>query len=189
MKTLIAGLDASLTGTALLILGAKTDKIFYKRTFVNKLTGPNRLAYLKHEILSALHYYKPELEAVFLEDYGFSFRGNDFMLAELGGILRLGITELEIPLYVIAPACLKLFVTGKGNSKKNIMLERVFRKYNIGSETLKDDNQVDAYALAKLGMCYLNWKNNKEKLQKKQVDSFKKIGEVLKLDKTKIKSI
>jgi Holliday junction resolvasome RuvABC endonuclease subunit len=189
VKTLIAGLDASLTGTALLVLGANTDKIFYKRTFANNLTGPTRLAYLKHEILLALQYYRLELKAVFLEDYGFSFRGHDFKLAELGGILRLGIAELEIPLYVIAPACLKLFVTGKGNSKKDIMLEQVFRKYHVGSETLKDDNQVDAYALAKLGMCYLNWKNKKEKLQQKQMASFKKIGEALEIDKTKIKSI
>ena len=39
----------------------------------------------------------------------------------------------------------------------------MFRKYGIGSEILKDDNQVDAYGLAKMGASYLKFDNKIDK--------------------------
>jgi Holliday junction resolvasome RuvABC endonuclease subunit len=119
---------------------------------------------------------KANVDPIFIEGYGFSFRGMDFTLAELGGIIRLSLLEcVDQSFYNVPPTSLKLFITGKGNSAKNIMLEQVYRRYKLGSEILKDDNQVDAYALARFGAEYMNWKEGKSDLPKRIVESFKKI--------------
>jgi crossover junction endodeoxyribonuclease RuvC len=170
------------------IIDAKTKELLKVHTFRNTLVGTTRLAYLKTEILSMIDNYGQKVEPIFIEGYGFSFRGCDFKLAELGGILRLGINEnLELPFYEVPPTTLKLFVTGKGNSPKNVMLEQVFRRFKIGSEILKDDNQVDAYALARFGAAYLSWKAYPKDYMgsKKEVESFKKLPEPQTLDKEK----
>jgi crossover junction endodeoxyribonuclease RuvC len=184
----VVGLDASLTGSGLVVLDDQTSKIIYVNTFRNKLDGTTRLAYLKTEICSVLQEYASKKYPVFIEGYGFSFRGCDFKLAELGGILRLAINEnLGMEYQEIPPTTLKMFVTGKGNAPKNVMLEQVFRRFNIGSEVLKDDNQVDAYALAKFGIAFNFWKKypNDYKGTKKEIESFKKVPEPCCLDKSK----
>jgi len=146
-----------------------------------------RLAYLRTEIISNIYSLKEkcDVDPVFIEGYGFSFRGMDFTLAELGGVIRLSLLEcVNQTYYNVPPTSLKLFVTGKGNSAKNIMLEQVYRRYNLGSEILKDDNQVDAYALARFGAEYMNWKEGKSDPPKKIVESFKKIKGCVNIDCT-----
>jgi crossover junction endodeoxyribonuclease RuvC len=184
----IVGLDASLTGSGLVVLDNKTSNIVYVNTFRNKLDGTTRLAYLKTEICSVIQEYASKKYPVFIEGYAFSFRGCDFKLAELGGILRLAINEnLGMEYQEIPPTTLKMFITGKGNAAKNIMLEQVFRKFHIGSEVLKDDNQVDAYALAKFGIAFNSWKKYPNDYQgtKKEIESFQKVPEPCYLDKSK----
>lgn len=176
--TTVIGLDASLTGSALVVLDQRTAQILYVNTFSNDLEGTTRLAYLKTEILSEISNFGKDDVPIFIEGYGFSFRGCDFKLAELGGVLRLGINEsLERTFIEVPPTTLKMFITGKGNAAKNIMLEQVYRKYKVGSEVLKDDNQVDAYALARFGIAFCAWSANPKKFKgtQKELESFKKI--------------
>jgi Holliday junction resolvasome RuvABC endonuclease subunit len=184
----VIGLDPSLTGSALAVLNQKTAKVEYINTFKNKLDSTTRLAYLKTEIISVISEFGKGPNPIFIEGYGFSFRGRDFQLAELGGILRLSINEcLSKPYIEVPPMTLKLFITGKGNSNKNIMLEQVFRKYHMGSENLTDDNQVDAYALARFGIAYLSWSKypNDYTGTQKEIQAFKKIAEPVVLDTAK----
>jgi crossover junction endodeoxyribonuclease RuvC len=176
---LIIGLDLSLTGTGIAVLNCKTGQLYGEpRTLKNDLRGMTRLAYLRTEIISTIYNLKEQhtIAAVFIEGYGFSFRGMDFSLAELGGAVRLALLEYaNQPYFDVPPTSLKLFITGKGNSAKNIMLEQVYRKYNIGSEILIDDNQVDAFALAQYGLAYLCWAKTGKAANKKLAESFKKI--------------
>lgn len=176
---LVVGLDLSLTGSAIAVIDRATCDLYRPpRTLRNKLTDMTRLAYLRTEIISEIYSLREtaQVDPVFIEGYGFSFRGMDFTLAELGGVIRLSLLEcLSLGYYNVPPTSLKLFVTGKGVAPKNIMLEQVYRKYNLGSEVLKDDNQVDAYALARFGAEYMNWTEGKADLPKKIVESFKKI--------------
>ena len=129
--------------------------------------------------MSVLYNLKEEKHTilpVFIEGYGFAFRGTEFLLAELGGVVRLALLEnLSQPYYDVPPTSKKLFITGKGNSPKNIMLEQTYKKFGIGSEVLKDDNQVDAFGLAQFGIAYLAWLAGEITVDKKQQDSFKKI--------------
>jgi hypothetical protein len=69
-------------------------------------------------------------------------------LGELGGVTRLALYNLKIPYVLVPPATLKKFITGKGNSPKNIMLKEIFKRFAMDFD---DDNVADAYSLAQLG--------------------------------------
>jgi len=174
----ILGLDPSLTGTAACLLDPDGSTLVHVTTVATKkLRGIPRLLEIENHVDALIQEYKPT--AAFIEGYGFGARGRAvFNLGELGGILRRLLFILEVPYYDVPPTTLKKFITGKGNSNKNIMLEQVFRRYGIGSETLTDDNQVDAYGLAKLGHAFIL---NPPDLTKLQVESLKGVGECVKL--------
>ena len=62
-------------------------------------------------------------------------RGNFMTLAE----------EYEKPFYIYSPGTLKKIVTGKGNSSKKKVMERISSYYD---KEIKDDNEADAIGLA-----------------------------------------
>ena len=62
------------------------------------------------------------------------------------------------------------------------MLEQTFRKFGLGSDTLTDNNQVDAFCLAKMGIALLLYLNG-EKASKQIADILKKIGNKCTLEK------
>lgn len=147
-----AGIDQSLTGTAVCILDFSSSKkfnILSVETIVTKPTMPHlkRLKYIVDEVYNRLE--KSKLDLISIEGYSFGSKGRAvFDLAELGGLLRMMIAKTYNGYFEIPPTSLKKYVTGKGNAKKEIMLEKVYRKFGIGSETLTDNNQIDAFSLA-----------------------------------------
>lgn len=174
----ILGLDPSLTGTAGCVLAPDGDTIVHVETVAtDKLRGIPRLLEIERHVADWLERYKPH--AVFIEGYGFGARGRAvFNLGELGGILRRLLFISAVPYYDVPPTTLKKFITGKGNSNKNILLEQTFRRYGIGSETLTDDNQVDAFGLAKIGHAAVSYTDG---LAKYQLEALKGIGECIRL--------
>lgn len=107
------------------------------------------------EICALITHYDPDL--IVIEGYGF---GNAFTLAtlvELGSIIRVGIRNHagagSTPIVSIAPTCLKKFVTGKGNAKKDMMLLEIFKRWGLEA---KDDNEADAVGLALMGQALLD---------------------------------
>lgn len=183
MSRAVVGIDPSLTGTAICVLDSKTRDIGAVGTFsVPKgITGVRRLNWLNKELYRTLAPWKP-FEA-FIEGYSFMSKGRGvFGLAELGGVFRLMLAAKYGGYYEVPPTSLKKFVTGKGNSKKQVMLERTFRKFGIGSDTLSDDNQVDAFGLAMFGLCYLTWYHDANaQFDKYEKESFKGIADKCKL--------
>jgi len=174
MTNIIAAVDPSLTGTAICILEADTYGLIYLTTFkVPKDTiGVTRLAWLSKQVNATLKAHSPK--EVFIEGYSFMSKGRSiFNLGELGGIFRLLLAKKWGGYYEIAPTSLKKFITGKGNSKKQIMLEQTYRKYGLGSETLKDDNQVDAYGLARFGASFLKWDQGDDTFAKYEIEALK----------------
>ena len=174
MSQIIAAIDPSLVGTAVCILDADTDKIIELLTFkVPKDTdGIARLNWLAKKLTSTLKTHNPK--EIFIEGYSFMSKGRSiFNLGELGGVFRLILAKNWGGYYEIPPTSLKKFVTGKGNAKKQIMLEQTFRKYGLGSETLKDDNQVDAYGLARFGAAFLRWDHGNDNFAKYEIAALK----------------
>lgn len=147
-----AGIDQSLTGTAVCILdfsSLKKFNILHVETIVTKPTMPHlkRLRHIVDSVYKSLE--KSKLDAISIEGYSFGSKGRAvFDLAELGGLLRMMIAETYGGYHEVAPTVLKKYITGKGSAKKEVMLEQVFRKFGIGSEILTDNNQIDAFSLA-----------------------------------------
>ena len=186
----IAGLDLSLTGTAFCALDLypeTTDEdslLEYVTTIVTKdMRGLERMLFIEDTLKTYLERYAIDL--VFLEGFSFGSRGRAvFDTGGLGWIIRrlLG-SELKIAFYEIPPTTLKLFVTGKGNSGKPVMLEKTYRRWKIGSEILKDDNMVDAFGLCKLGESFLQWQDKgDEGFTKKELQVFNGIRGKIELE-------
>ena len=178
MPKTIAAIDPSLVGTAVCILDADTYGVLALSTFnVPKDTmGVARLSWLAKKLNSTLRQHAPT--EVFIEGYSFMSKGRSiFNLGELGGIYRLMLARKWGGYYEIPPTSLKKFITGKGNSKKQIMLEQTYRKYGLGSETLKNDNEVDAYGLARFGAAFLKWDQGDDTFAKYEIEALKGLKE------------
>lgn len=109
------------------------------------LTGPARLEWLFNQIATLLEADKPALVAI--EGYAHGAKFKAHALGEVGGMARLLLWKLGIPFVEIQPTQLKQFTTGYGGSSKPQMRKAIAAKWGID---IRDNNQVDAYALAQL---------------------------------------
>lgn len=89
---------------------------------------------------------------VAIEGYSFQSRIVNHALVELAVTVRVRLHEMAASVIEVPPATLKKFVTGRGNSKKQDMLLGIYKRW--GRE-FRDDNEADAYALARVGQAYL----------------------------------
>lgn len=175
------GIDPSLTGTGVCVLYIGENTPRYVTTVLTKgLTGVERLIKIRDAVLTILTNtsLKATIVNVCIEGYGFGCRGNSiFNLGELGGILRVLLYEEGYGYINVPPTSLKKFITKSGNAKKEVMLEQVFRRWGVGSEVLRDDDQVDAFSLAKFGEVYHRWRNGKAICTQAEVQAFSKVME------------
>lgn len=171
----IAGLDLSLVGTAVCVPDIETNDLNISTlTQEGKLKGPARLIAIRDCIMKQL--LDHNVTSCFVEGFSFASKGRSvFDIGGLGWIVKVALLENGFSYYDVPPTTLKLFVTSKGNSPKNVMLEKTFRKYGFGSDVLKDDNQVDAFGLAKLGEAYLRWINGDTNFKEYEVRAFAKV--------------
>jgi Holliday junction resolvasome RuvABC endonuclease subunit len=173
---MIVGIDPSLVGTGVCILD-NTKQMVHIETISTKLDGVTRLIGIQNALHTSLLKFlsKSMSFTIFIEGYAFMAKGRSvFNLGELGGILRVYLAKTWGGYYEVPPTSLKKFVCSKGNAKKEIMLEQTFKKYHIGSETLKDNNQVDAFGLAQLGWSYIH---REETLAKYELEALGGVGE------------
>lgn len=148
--SVVAGLDLSLRHSGLVI--AETDDfavIDDAPVLAKKLRAGERLQYLRDTICEALDEYGVEI--VLMEGYGFGAKNKAHSLGEAGGVIKLAILEMGIPIVIVPPSVLKKFLTGKGNAKKDLMILHVYKKWAYETE---DDNTADAYTLARFAYHY-----------------------------------
>ncbi len=171
---MILGIDPSLTGTGVCLIdeAAQIHRLATLRP-PDTLDRIQRLVWIRNQVQAFYNL----AQVAFIEHYSFGSRNQLPYLGELGGLLRVSMYGF-LPFYEIAPSTMKKYVCGKGNVKKNVVLEQCFRRYNVGSETLTDDNQVDAYCLCMLGRHFIAWRTEeKVDCTKNELAVFKKIGE------------
>jgi len=174
MSLIVAGIDPSVSGTAVCVL--ESNDIIDLTTFVlpKDSKGISRLNWLAIQLNKILKKNNPT--EIFIEGYSFGSRGRSTItLGELGGIFRLLLAKHWNGYYEVPPKTLKKFITGNGNSKKQVMLEKTYRKYKVGSEILKNDNEVDAYCLARCGTAYLT-RNKDSTFAQYEIDALKGIS-------------
>jgi len=140
----IVGVDASLTGTGV----AVTERI------ESKQTGPKRLIEIRDRVKEIVR----ATGLVAIEGYAFAAANQAHQIGELGGVLRVMLTEetakVNGPMkwIEVAPSQVKKFATGKGNAKKEEMAVGIFKRW--GRE-FKNNDEADAFVLALIGQAYL----------------------------------
>lgn len=90
------------------------------------------------------------LHTVYIE--GPSFSSNGAFVLQMGALhyyLRIFLRLNNIKYNVVAPNTLKKFITGKGNTKKNLILMKVYKKWGVEFDC---DDLADAYGLAKMSL-------------------------------------
>lgn len=141
------GLDLSLTSTGWAVVD--DDSRDYGRIATGH-RGMRRLALLRDEVLT-LAGRGPDLIAV--EGYSMGSRSSAVTgLAELGGVVRLALTEAGHRWVDVSPSTLKTYATGKGNASKNDVLAAAIRR--LGYDGSSSD-EADALWLACLARACL----------------------------------
>lgn len=169
-KMIAFGIDLSLTATGLVVLDG--DKLLYSGCFKPKnKSGAERLIEIDREISMTMVGYDPEI--ICLEGYSFGSRGRAlFQIGELGGVVRVALHDWGKHWMEITPSQVKKFATGKGTSKKDLILQQVYKKWG---QEFKTSDEADAFVLAKIGTILLGYE---EKLTKQQVEVMENLGKV-----------
>ena len=147
-EPLFVGVDPSINATGLIILDEKATIIEQKLFSVKAETFEESLMKYEKEVEFIPNIVN--LQAVHIE--GPSYQSTGQSVLQMGAIhflLRLFLYKKNINYKVIAPGTLKKFVTGKGNSKKELMLLKVYKKWGVEFE---DHNLCDAYGLARMAL-------------------------------------
>jgi len=146
----VIGIDQSLRATGLCINNVTEGRLTGLVLEEKKLVGAARLSSLRRRIMDTVRAYMPILIAV--EGYSYDSTNRLAALGELGGIIRVELQDLQIPLIVVSPLTLKQFVTGSGAASKKKVIKFVKERY--GYET-DNDNIADAVGLAKFAEIYI----------------------------------
>lgn len=189
----VSGLDLSPTGTGLVTLSMTDPKSPPKLENILLLNrgradgkiddahlrgmGIENLLYVASGIGAELGRQKPSL--VVVEDYSGGGTQNAFILActgEVTGAAKLWMKQLAIPWLEVAGSTLKKFVSGSGAGKKEVVWLGCYKRWGVDQSVLGDDNNVlDAYCLARLGLAITLHKAGKYDPTKYESEVFKVI--------------
>lgn len=92
-------------------------------------SGTRRLAWFRDQVHAMCRHFDPAI--VVLEGYAYGIargKSQQHSLGELGGVVRLALHDLQVPVVVVTPTCLKRYATGRGNAKKEDMLAAAIRR-------------------------------------------------------------
>jgi len=173
----VLGADLSLTGTGIVVL--QGDNIIVQElikskppTEKNPTTEIERIIGIKNRIIEIIEDGSaPDL--VVIEGVALMVK-NATALVQLSGLnymLREYLYSRKIPFLIAVPTTLKKFITGSGKAKKDMMMLEVYKRYGV---SLTDDNECDAYSLAKLGMAVLGIDTDLFEYQQEVVSLIKK---------------
>ena len=112
------------------------------------LTDGPRLDVIERRLRAIIEAEKPAL--IIIEGYNYQAENYREMMGEVGGLLRLIFFRLGyVDRYrVVPPTSLKKFARDKGSGDKKVIKAAVLERWGI---PFKDDNQCDAFVLAKIG--------------------------------------
>lgn len=148
------GLDLSLARTGVVVLDG--DNLVTSGVVKSKPDGDSpkdeldRLVEICTNIEKMVFESDRRVDIISIEGLAFMAR-NTTALVQLAGLnyfVRKMCVDRGVPFVIVAPTSLKKFISGKGVGDKNIMMLEVYKKYGF---TFLDDNENDAFVLAKIG--------------------------------------
>ena len=138
------GIDQSLTSPGFALL---TSNVNLSHLETKSLRGGERLEAI-YDMLRGFLDSTVTLAA--LEGYSIGSQNRPFDLGEVGGVVRLCLTQHRIPYLVVAPMSVKKFA-GALATDKDAMRIAVLKKWQID---IPQDDECDAFVLAKVAEAY-----------------------------------
>lgn len=133
----VAALDLSLSSTGLALPDGTLA------TITSRYRGVERLMDVRNQIAALLNHHEhgyPDL--VVIEGYSFASRNSHaHALGELGGVIRVFLYAVGVPVVEVSPAALKKAATGRGNAAKDQVLVAAVQRLNI---TPANSDEADA---------------------------------------------
>jgi Holliday junction resolvasome RuvABC endonuclease subunit len=118
----------------------------------SKHKGARRLWDLLHKVMRACHEDGP-VDVAIIEGYAHGSKYQTHQTGELGGVIRLGFFQKDIPLVVVPPTKLKKFASGKGSHKKGetkiVMVGAAIRRLDYEGNS---HDVADALWLLQMGL-------------------------------------
>lgn len=157
------GIDPSLTNTGVIAINEKGD-LMASVSITSKPVGKKpidelvRIKNIVNKIEDFISGYK-EVSMVVIEGIAMMAR-NSTALVQLSGLnymIRDMLLKRGVSFSIVTPTQLKKFITGKGNSQKNIIMLEVYKQYGF---SFTDDNICDAFVLAKIGFHIVDTKSD-----------------------------
>jgi len=150
VQSLVAGIDPSLTNTAVVIGGGSKYEC---KTFSSQPSGKDvasRIHRVSALVDGIVEFVRDNaVEVVCLEGYSYgSNMPGHHTIVEYGGLLRYKLLP-HCAIYEVAPTTLKKFATGKGSGKKIGMVSCLARRYGVD---FRSDDEYDAFGLYLLAM-------------------------------------
>jgi Holliday junction resolvasome RuvABC endonuclease subunit len=147
-KSVFLGIDQSLRSTGIFWLG---DGIRgWSLIETKKLRGTERLKFIKDAVLKIITVDLAgyTIQKACMEGYAYGIRGGRvFELGELGGVLKVALTEAGLAvILIVQPTSLKKF-TGSGSAEKKDVVEFINRELGL-SFTTNENDVADAAVLA-----------------------------------------
>lgn len=178
MGDVYVGLDPSLTGFGVAAVGADVDQTWLLKP---KKTGVDRLVeimFMLGDIFVDLQTSGSPIIDVAMED---TVRASyaSTVLGELAAVVKLTCHstlygQARYPLKV-PPSTLKKYATGRGNAKK---VEVVLAVYKHWGKEIRDDNEADAYALARIAQGYGGTQYQRDVVDKLRGGGFRDVHEL-----------
>lgn len=174
----VVGCDPSLSGFA---ASEVADTLLLMHEWKSKPLGDSvrmRMKRFNNLVLQVCEWieqrYSSEQLVVYVEGYSFGSKGGmAWDRAELRGVLysrlvaRVGATIVEV-----SPATVKMFASDKGSADKAAVVSALTKRYGV---CFGSDNQADAFALMKLGLCVEGLEEPQTQSQRRAVDTVRKL--------------
>lgn len=164
----VLGVDVS-TKTGLVLLDG--DTIVFEELMNFPPEQPRFKRYERYRQAMLKVFSEFPLNLAVFEGYGYANPYTLATLVEIGTVLRSVAYQLHCPVIEVPPMTLKKFVTGTGNAKKDLMLLETYKRWGFES---KDDNIVDAYALARAGQALIGELKGMPQVNDKALDAVRK---------------
>jgi len=101
--------------------------------------GVQRLQWIRDRVMQFV--FQGAIDLVVIEGYAYARANQAHQIGELGGVVRLELTEQRMPWIEIPPSTLKKLATGKGNAVKELVLVEAVKR--LGYDGC-DNNTSDA---------------------------------------------
>lgn len=154
VKEVTVGIDPGLTETGVVVMDREFNVLSANLIKVVP-SAAKRLYDIEQALNEILDKHMMDSHVtIFIEGYAYGAKFQRESLAELGGVLRRYFFVNVLTYWVIPPLINKQFVTGTATANKNYMKKMTKEKWD---ENFKSDDVCDAYGLARLGTCVLNY--------------------------------